>query len=621
MQTVTLYKLYFTFFLLLLFSGCATSMKMVSAELQNLEPNEGIVIGSIMIKEGKDLLSRNKWELGASNIKTGSSLLFDYSIEAKSGEDEVVFAAKMPAGDYRFWQLRQTGFSAFHLQTDIGFKVQPNKTVYLGRLKIEFAPSLIYVGTEVKFEVEDVKKSTLVRANKKYGLLLRDVITNLMTIAPTQTSPGKYKKQLQTKKTIASTLAKIAYKKQLQVVTDIIAKNYIEEVKPKDIILNAVKGMEELVAKRGFELSKLELDWENKVSTDDCLRLYADAFTFFKANTKLLPQELEYAAIRGMVGSLDPRSKFYTREEYEELVIDKDEKHCGIGVSITMKNDFVTVVTPNYGTPAYKAGIKCGDKIIKIDSESTNTIRQAVKLIRGPKGKEIAVIVSREGVAKPIEFKMVRDKITIESVKSIVLKPGYGYIWITNFRYDTTEDLVAELDKLESEDVPLKGLILDLRDNQGGLLNQSIQISDLFLEKGTIVIIKGRQKNDAKIYEAMPSSTKRSYPIVVLINGVSAGASEIVAGALQDNKRAIILGTTSLGLGFIQNVETLRDGSILKLTIARYYTPNGRPIQNVGIKPDIFIDHETECNRYNPLKIEELMSSKLIQQALVVLKK
>ncbi len=321
------------------------------------------------------------------------------------------------------------------------------------------------------------------------------------------------------------------------------------------------------------------------------LKLFADVIELVE-KTYVDPvetKELIEKAIQGMVHSLDPHSSLLSPDDFKELQIDTQGEFNGIGVSITMRNGFVTVVSPIEGTPAYKAGIKAGDKIVKVDGEPTKELRQAVKMIRGAKGTKVLVTIKREGVNEPIDFNLVRDVIPVESVRSFVIKPGYGYIWITNFRDNTTEDLVSELEKLESGKVPLNGLILDLRDNPGGLLNQSIQISDLFLEKGTILSIKGRQKNDAKIYEATPSSTKRSYPIVVLINGGSASASEIVAGALQDSKRALILGTTSFGKGSVQNVETLRDGYGLKLTIARYYTPSGRSIQAKGIEPDIIV--------------------------------
>ena len=206
---------------------------------------------------------------------------------------------------------------------------------------------------------------------------------------------------------------------------------------------------------------------------------------------------------------------------------------------------------------------------------------------------------------------MIRDVIPVESVRAIVLKPGYGYIWITNFRDNTTEDMITELKRLESGKIPLKGLILDLRDNPGGLLNQSIKISDLFLEKGNILSIKGRLKQNTQIFKAKPNGTERSYPMVVLINGGSASASEIVAGALQDHKRALILGTVSFGKGSVQTVEPLRDGYGLKLTIARYYTPSGRSIQAKGIEPDIivnkrFMDKDEISNGVDRIKEKDL---------------
>lgn len=210
-------------------------------------------------------------------------------------------------------------------------------------------------------------------------------------------------------------------------------------------------------------------------------------------------------------------------------------------------------------------------------------------MMRGPKGTKVVVTILREGVKKPLEFELIRDVIPIQSVKSINLEPGYGYIRLSNFTGTTTNELEQALDKLENSDVPLKGLILDLRNNGGGLLNQSIKVADLFLDEGKILSIKGRNKKNTKVFKASASSIARNYPLVVLINGGSASASEIVAGALQDHKRALILGTTSFGKGSVQTVETLRDGAGLKLTIARYYTPNDRSIQAKGIEPDIYL--------------------------------
>lgn len=329
------------------------------------------------------------------------------------------------------------------------------------------------------------------------------------------------------------------------------------------------------------------------------LKLFSDVIELVENNyvDPVDSKELIEKAIQGMVHGLDPHSSLLSPDDFKELQIDTQGEFTGIGVSITMKDGFVTVISPIEGTPAYKAGIKAGDRIIRVNGKVTGDLRQAVKMIRGPKGTEVVVTIAREEVKKPIDFKIIRDIIPVESIKATVLKPGYGYIWITNFRENTTDDLVLELEKLESDKMPLKGLILDLRDNPGGLLNQAIEVSDLFIEKGTILSIKGREEKNTQTYKATKNKVKRNYPIVLLINGGSASASEIVAGALQDQKRALILGTSSFGKGSVQSVEKLRDGYGLKLTIARYYTPSGRSIQAKGIQPDIivsrrFIDKE-----------------------------
>ena len=332
------------------------------------------------------------------------------------------------------------------------------------------------------------------------------------------------------------------------------------------------------------------------------LKLFSDVIELIEKNyvepadTKKLIED----AIQGMVHGLDPHSSLLSPEDYKELQVDTQGEFTGIGVSITTRDGMVTVVSAIQGTPAYKAGIKSGDIIVKIGTEPTKNLRDAVNRIRGPKGSKISVTLIREGAPEPLEFVLVRDVIPIESVRSLSLKPGYGYIWITNFRDNTTPDLVSALEKLESGPTPLKGLILDLRNNPGGLLNQSIEVSDLFLEKGTILSIKGRQDKNTKVFTAHPNVVKRNYPMVVLINGGSASASEIVAGALQDHKRALVMGTTSFGKGSVQNVEALRDGYGLKLTIARYFTPSGRSIQAKGIEPDIEVKQELGRTKEKP---------------------
>jgi len=327
------------------------------------------------------------------------------------------------------------------------------------------------------------------------------------------------------------------------------------------------------------------------------LKLFSDVIELVEKNyvDKVDTKQLIQKAIQGMVRSLDPHSALLPPEAFQELQVDTQGEFGGIGIVITSEKGVLTVISPIEGTPAYRAGIQGGDRIIKVDGVSTQEMElwEAVKKMRGPKGTAVVITIMREGVAKPIEFNLVRDMIPIESVKSTWLKPGFGYLWITNFRDNTIEDLLKALDTFESDKTPLKGMILDLRDNPGGLLNQAVEIADLFLDKGEIVSIKGRKEQHTKIFKAQPDEVKRTYPMVVLINGGSASASEIVAGALQDNKRAVIMGTTSFGKGSVQTVEYLRDGYGLKFTIARYYTPSGRSIQAKGIEPDIIVKDRT----------------------------
>ncbi len=303
-------------------------------------------------------------------------------------------------------------------------------------------------------------------------------------------------------------------------------------------------------------------------------------------------QTLIYGAIKGMVQSLDPHSSFMAKEEHQELLNETKGSFSGVGIEIGMRDNVLTVVSPIEGTPAYKSGIKSGDKIVKIYDEPTNdmTLMDAVKIIRGPKGSEVKLTIMREGADKPLEFTITRDVIPIKSVRNYLLTPDIGYIRISNFQSKTNKDLSLALERLEKGRT-LKGLILDLRNNPGGLLSQAIQVSDLFLDSGLIVSTKGRRSSQNMQVSAHKIKEKRDYPIIVLVNGGSASASEIVAGALQDNKRAIILGTKTFGKGSVQTILPLSDGSGLRLTTARYYTPSGQSIQASGISPDIEIKY------------------------------
>ncbi|MGB5421768.1 MAG: S41 family peptidase [Desulfobacterales bacterium] len=321
------------------------------------------------------------------------------------------------------------------------------------------------------------------------------------------------------------------------------------------------------------------------------LKLFTEVIEIVQKNyvDEVNSKDLIEKAIQGMVRGLDPHSALLPPDAFEDLSIDTKGEFSGIGIHITMRDGLVTVISPIEGTPAYKAGIQPFDRIIKVDDKPVSELREAVTLMRGPKGSPVKVTILREGSTDPLDFELIRDVIPIESVRASLLKPGYGFIRITNFNSNTIEDLEEALKKLESGPEPLKGLVLDFRDNGGGLLDQAIKVSDMFLDNGLILTIKGRLPRNNKEFKAHSNDVKRTYPVVALINGGSASASEIVVGALQDNHRALVLGTTSFGKGSVQTVEQLRDGYGLKLTIARYYTPSGRSIQAKGIEPDIVV--------------------------------
>ncbi|WP_462268699.1 S41 family peptidase [Desulfobacter sp.] len=331
--------------------------------------------------------------------------------------------------------------------------------------------------------------------------------------------------------------------------------------------------------------------------TYQSLKLFADVLEELEKNyvDEVKPEELIHNAIKGMVGNLDPHSSFMPPDAFENLQDDTKGEFSGIGIVITMKDGILTVVSPIEGTPAYDAGITAGDIIIKIDDVSTKDMAmwEAVNKMRGPRYEEVKITIIREGASAPLVFTIKRDMIPMTSVRSAMPEPGFGYLRITNFRMNTLDDVIEHLSDLEKQGGGLKGLIIDLRDNPGGLLDQAIRISDLFIDKGTIVSIKGRIEKNNQAFKARPNFPERDYPIVTLINGGSASASEIVAGALKDNSRSLILGTPSFGKGSVQTVRPLKDGFGLKYTIARYYTPSGHSIQAKGIQPDIRLDPGT----------------------------
>jgi carboxyl-terminal processing protease len=297
-------------------------------------------------------------------------------------------------------------------------------------------------------------------------------------------------------------------------------------------------------------------------------------------------------AINGMLNSLDPHSAYLTPELYKDLQMDTQGRFGGLGIEITVKGGVLTVVSPIEDTPAFKAGIKPGDMIFKIEDEFTKdmTLVDAVKKMRGPKGSKINLSIKREGVPELIDFTLMRDTIRVQSVRSRVLESGYGYIRLAQFQERSDRDVQKALEKLAAEKGGLKGLVLDLRNNPGGLLTQAVRIADLFLDSGLIVYTEGRIESQKQKYFAQKDGSWMDFPLVVLVNGGSASASEIVAGALQDHKRAVVLGTKTFGKGSVQTILPLDDNSALRLTTARYFTPSGRSIQATGIVPDIVVD-------------------------------
>ncbi|MEW6501662.1 MAG: S41 family peptidase [Thermodesulfobacteriota bacterium] len=300
-------------------------------------------------------------------------------------------------------------------------------------------------------------------------------------------------------------------------------------------------------------------------------------------------------AIKGMLNDLDPHSSYLKPDEYKELQVETKGSFSGIGIEISMRDGILTVISPIEGTPAFQKGLKAGDKIIKIDGEPTKdlSINEAVKRLRGPKGSKVTISIHREGWGDLRDVTIVRDVIPIVSVKSKLLEPGFPYIRVVQFQAKTTRDFQKALKDFEKGG-PIKGLVIDLRNNPGGLLDQAVRLSDVFLDKGVIVSTKGRIKDQNMVFEAEPDQEVYKFPIVVLVNEGSASASEIVAGALKDHKRAVILGTQTFGKGSVQTIIPMNDGSGLRLTTARYYTPSGESIQAKGITPDVVVQNQED---------------------------
>ena len=325
------------------------------------------------------------------------------------------------------------------------------------------------------------------------------------------------------------------------------------------------------------------------------LRNFSDIFARIKSDyvEDVDDKTLLENAIRGMLTGLDPHSTYLNTDEYKELKIGTTGKFGGLGIQVGMEDGFVKVISPIDDTPAYRAGLESGDLIIRLNDKSVKgmTLNDAVKIMRGEPGTDIKLVVIREGADKPLPFTVTRDIISVKSVKSRILEPDYGYVRISNFQSKTARDLVTEISKLKKDNKnELKGLVLDLRNNPGGVLSAAADVSDAFINDGKLVFTKGRIENSEFEFNAKPGDIMNGLPVVVLINGGSASASEIVAGALQDHKRAVIMGSKSFGKGSVQTIQELRSGGAVKITTARYFTPSGRSIQGEGITPDIILD-------------------------------
>ena len=336
-------------------------------------------------------------------------------------------------------------------------------------------------------------------------------------------------------------------------------------------------------------LSVHALKEEEQIPFED-LQAFTEVFSKVKSDyvESVDEKKLIEDAIRGMLNGLDPHSSYLNTSEFSDLKIGTTGQFGGLGIEVGMENGFVKVISPIDDTPAFRAGVKASDLIIKLDDKSVKgmTLNEAVKIMRGKPNTSIELTIVREGEPKPLVIKITREIIRVKSVKNRMLEPGYGYVRITNFQSRTTTDLLKAISDLQKE-ARLKGMILDLRNNPGGVLNGAVGVSDAFIDDGLIVYTEGRIDDSSHRYLATPGDSLNGAPLVVLINGGSASASEIVAGALQDHRRGIILGTKSFGKGSVQTIQELRNGSAVKLTTARYFTPHGRSIQATGIEPDI----------------------------------
>ncbi|MAC35109.1 MAG: peptidase S41 [Haliea sp.] len=340
----------------------------------------------------------------------------------------------------------------------------------------------------------------------------------------------------------------------------------------------------------------------------DELRTFADVYHQIRTGyvEELSDSELLELAIQGLLMNLDPHSAYLTKDAFADLQSSTSGEFSGLGLEVGMEDGYVKIIAPIDGSPAAEAGLQPGDIILKLDGRTVKGmgLGEAVDLMRGPRGTDIELTIGRPGESQPFDLTLTRDTIKVASVRERSLEPGYGYIRIAQFQHGTGSDVRKSLQRLQKK-APLKGLVLDLRSNPGGVLQASVEVADLFLDGGLVVYTEGRLPNSDVEYAAEPGDASDGIPLVVLINGGSASASEIVAGALQDHSRAVIMGTDSFGKGSVQTVMPISEDRAVKLTTALYYTPNGRSIQAAGIVPDILVERAQVTTFENPGQISE----------------
>lgn len=353
------------------------------------------------------------------------------------------------------------------------------------------------------------------------------------------------------------------------------------------------------------------------------IQLFSDSIALIQSNyvDEVEPKKLIYGALGGMLKSLDPYSQFMDPDTYNEMRVETEGEFGGLGIEISIRDNILTIIAPIDGTPAHKAGLKAGDKIVKIDDEPTRdiTLIDAVKKLRGKPGTTVDLTILREEERKILDFTITRDIIKITSIKEAkVLEGGIGYIKLVEFQEGSEGELDKALEELEKKGI--KSLILDLRNNPGGLLNSAVAVSNKFLDANkTIVTTKGRRENQVIEFKARPKKAPCAYPLVIIVNGGSASASEIVAGAIQDNNRGVVIGTKTFGKGSVQTVVPLSDGSALRITTAKYFTPNGTSIINDGIHPDIVVEQKefkTPAKKDKAEKIFENLDEESIEKAI-----